>query len=90
MKHSFDILLVIVSLFFVSQVVGLLVTKAYIDVPSSKEFGKVVWKALPALAGVPFERPDVNPNIFPVYVIVGVVFGTLLVWLLARVRRLFL
>lgn len=90
MKHSLGILCILVSFFFISQVVGLLVTQAYIDVGASAKKGSIVWKSLPALGGVPFERPDVAPNVVPIYLLTGILLGTLLVWFFARIQSVWL
>lgn len=86
MKHSFNILLVLVLFFLASQIVGLLVTKSYIDVSASGTKGELVWKSLPEIAGVPFERPEFSSGILLVYLLVGIVLGSLLVWLFSRVQ----
>lgn len=90
MKHSLNILLVLVLFFLVSQIVGLFVVKSYVDVSASESAGKTVWKSLPSLGGVPFERPDVDPYFVPIYLLIGIVFGSLLVWLFSRIKYLFL
>ena len=89
MKHSFGILCILVSFFLVSQVIGLLVTSQYIDFSSSVN-GVTVWKSLPQLGSVPFERPDVNPNVVPIYLLFGILVGTLFVWFFSRIQSVWL
>ncbi len=90
MKHSLGILLILVSFFLISQIVGLLVIQSYIDFESSNQKGEIVWKSLPQLGGVPFERPDVAPNAVPIYLLAGILLGTLLVWFFARIQSVLL
>lgn len=89
MKHSFGILCILVGFFLVSQTVGLLVTRQYIDFSSSVN-GLTVWKSLPQLGDVPFARPDVNPDVVPVYLLFGILVGTLFVWFFARIQSVWL
>lgn len=90
MKHSLNILLILTAFFLAAQIIGLLVTQAYVDVQASKEKGETVWKPLPSFGGVPVERPEMDPNAVPIFLLVGILVGTLLVWLFVRVRKIWL
>ena len=52
MKHTVKITLIVLSIFFVTQLIGLGIINQYIDKPSLEE-GKVVFVDLP----LKFERP---------------------------------
>lgn len=87
MKHSVVVIFILLSLFFVSQVVGLLVVRSYIDFVSPDV---VVWKSLPALGSLSFERPVMSSVVVPWYVLFGVFVGTFLVFMLVRFRQMWL
>lgn len=90
MKHSVLVIIILLSLFFVSQVVGLLITQAYIDVVASAKGGFLVWKSLPAIGVLSFERPVMSSVVVPWYVLFGVFVGTFLVFMLVRFRQMWL
>ncbi len=90
MKHTWIITCFLVLMFFASQVIGLKITQSYIDVPASEEKGELVWKDLPAVAGVKIERPDVEPQFSIWYIIGAVIIGTLLILLIIRLNTVFL
>ncbi len=82
MKHALKITLLLVSLFFIAQVVGVTITYKYIDQAASTP-DQVVWKPLPAVAGVSLERPDVAPQYSVWYILGAIIIGTLLVlWII--------
>ncbi len=86
MKHALKITLILLFLFFISQVVGLLVTNAYIDHKASKETGKTVFLRLP----YDMERPPVEQKSSFIFIITAVIIGTLLVLLLIKFKKTFL
>src|SRR3989338_6610938 len=90
MKHSFVVVIIILCLFLISQIVGLLVTREYIDFSASEKEGLIVWKSLPAIGSLSFERPEISSGAVPWYVLFGVFVGTFLVFLLVRFRQLWL
>ncbi len=77
-------------LFFAAQVIGLKITQSYIDMQASQEMGRLVWKELPAIAGVKLERPDVEPQFSIWYIIGAVIIGTILILLIIRFGKVLL
>ncbi len=86
-KHPPLITLIILLVFVLSQVVGVFVVSAYVDVQKTQETGEVAWQELPPIAGVPLERPDVPADWSLVYVIVAVLVGTCILLVLIRFKR---
>jgi len=86
MKHTLKITFVLVALFFVSQVMGLLVTNAYIDHKAVEETGEVKFISLP----YNMERPHVEQKSSFVFIITAILIGTILVLLLVRFKKTFL
>jgi len=86
MKHTLKVTFILVFLFFVSQVIGLVITNAYIDHKATEETGEVVFVKLP----YDIERPPVEQKSSFVFVITAVLIGTLLVLLLIRFKKTFL
>lgn len=86
MKHSVGVILIVAGLFFVAQIIGLVITNAYIDRGASAVQGVLVWKSLPGLAGVPFERPEIDPFLLPVFILGAIGLGSLFVLLLMRIQ----
>ena len=58
MKHTLKITLMLVLLFFLSQIVGLAITNQYIDREKTAETGVMVWEELP----YEMERPPVEES----------------------------
>ncbi len=75
--------LILVFLFFISQVVGLLVTNAYINHEVSEETGEVVFENLP----YNIERPPVEQGSSFVFIIIAILIGTFFVLLLIKFKR---
>jgi len=90
MKHSTKITILMIGLFLAAQIIGLFVLNSYIDVPKTKETGKLSWESLPNIAGIAVERPEIRESISFVYIIAAVVIGTLMVLLLMRFRTILL
>ncbi len=86
MKHSLSITLILVAVFFLSQVVGLAVTNQYIAEKTVNETtGEVVNVTYSEL---PFDmqRPKVEESKSYLFILGAVLIGTLLVLLLIRLR----
>lgn len=90
MKHSWVITCFMLFLFFAAQVIGLKITQSYIDMQASQEMGRLVWKELPAIAGLKLERPDVAPEFSIWYIIGAVIIGTVLILLIIRFNKVLL
>jgi hypothetical protein len=76
MKHTLSITLMLVGIFFVAQVVGLLVTNQYIDHQATKVTGNVTFTNLP----YDIERPPVQQSSSFVYIITAVIVATILIF----------
>jgi len=87
MKHSVKITFILVSLFFLAQIIGLTVANNYIDHEASTE-NEIVWKALPSIAGVSLERPQVAPHLSIVYILAAILLGTMLILLIIRLGKI--
>ena len=86
MKHSLQITLVLVFVFFLSQVAGLAVVNEYVaEKIVDAETGKVVNVSYSAL---PFdmERPEVEESKSYIFIIVAILIGTILILLLIKFR----
>lgn len=83
MKHTWQVTLFLVVIFLGAQVIGLLVTNAYIDVEQTTETGEVVFEDLP----LGLERPEVEQghNLL-IFVIAAILIGTILLLLLIRFK----
>lgn len=86
MKHTLKVTLLLVSLFFAAQVIGLLVTNSYIDHDASEAEGKAVFAELP----FDIERPPVEEGSSFIFIMAAVLIGTLLVMLLIKFKKTFL
>ncbi len=82
MKHNWLITTAILTLFFVAQLTGLIIVDKYI--------GEEGWKSLPSIIGVDIERPDVDPNISIIYMMVAIVLGTILILFIVSFKRVFI
>ncbi len=82
MKHTLKVTLLLVSLFFVAQVVGLLVTNAYIDHEALEE-GEIKFVNLP----YDIERPPVEEGSSFIFIMAAVLIGTVLVLLLVKFKK---
>jgi len=90
MKHTWLVTCFLLVMFFAAQLIGLQITRSYIDVAASAEKGELVWKELPSVAGVKIERPDIAPQFSIWYIIGAVLIGTILILLIIRLRTILL
>lgn len=86
MKHSVPITLVLVTFFFLSQLIGLTVINKYVNKELTAQTGQVVYEELPY--GI--ERPEVEPKAAFLYLIVALLIGTVLFLLLVKFKKKFL
>lgn len=86
MKHNFTITLILVGVFFVSQLLGLFIVSKYVSgVVVNPETGKienVTYKNLP----LEMQRPQVEASSSYLYILGAVLIGTILVLLLVKFR----
>ncbi len=83
MKHTLKITLMLVLLFFLSQIVGLAITNQYIDHKKTAETGVTAWEELP----YEMERPPVEESSSFVYILIAVLLGTGLLMLLIKFKK---
>ena len=87
MKHTIKVTGALVLLFFIAQLVGLLIINQYIDHKKTIETKGVVFKPLP----YGFERPDVqNKSISFIYITISILIGTFLALILIRFEKQFI
>lgn len=86
MKHNVKIISIMICMFFMAQVIGLLVTNSYIDVEKTIETGKVHFRDM-ELSGVTIERPQVNETYSFAYMMVAIIIGTLIIFALMKWRK---
>ena len=83
MKHTLKITIILVLLFFLSQIVGLVITNQYIDKEKTAETGVTAWEELP----YEMERPPVEESSSFVYILMAVLLGTGLLMLLIKFKK---
>ena len=86
MKHTLKVTFILLFLFFMSQLVGLIITNSYIDHKATEETGKVTFVDLP----YDMERPPVEQKSSFVFILMAILVGTVLVLLLIRFKKTFL
>lgn len=90
MKHTFRITIFLTIFFLLSQIIGLFIVDAYIDVKSTETTGELQWKELPSIAGFQMERPDITPQQTMIYVGMAILVGTLLILLIIKLGTMLL
>jgi len=83
MKHTLKITIILVLLFFLSQIVGLAITNQYIDHEKTVETGVTAWEELP----YEIERPPVEESSSFIYILIAVLLGTGLLMLLIKFKK---
>ena len=86
MKHTIPVTIVLLLLFFASQLIGLTITLRYIDVKATQEAGKASFVSLP----FEIERPPLEEKTSFLYIFGAIILGTVLVLLLIRLKTTFL
>ena len=82
MKHNLKITLLLLSVFFLAQLIGLAIVNSYIDEEKTQETGVITFEELPL--GV--ERPPVREQISFIYILAAVLIGTMLLFLLMKFK----
>jgi len=92
MKHTLKITIILVLLFFLSQVVGLAITNQYIDHEKTAETGVTSWEdihfEIPFIWKSEIERPKVEESTSFILIITAVLIGTGLLLLLIKFNRI--
>ncbi|PIN76049.1 hypothetical protein COV18_01345 [Candidatus Woesearchaeota archaeon CG10_big_fil_rev_8_21_14_0_10_37_12] len=84
MKHSLRVSYFLFGLFLLAQLFGLVIVSAYLPVAVGEE-----WVALPEVAGVQFERPDVEPQMSVWYLLAAILLGTGLIFVIMHFKKMF-
>jgi len=86
MKHTLKITLIIIGIFFLSQIIGLFIVDKYIDytqtTPEARAAGNITWQQLP----YSIERPQVEESNSYLFIIAAIVFGTIILLVLIRYK----
>ena len=92
MKHTLLITLILVAIFFSSQIIGLGITNAYIDVTATQETGNLTWDPLLQVGNTEIiARPEIEKERTAfIYVMIAILIGTMLALLIIRMKRAFL
>jgi presenilin-like A22 family membrane protease len=83
MKHTLKVTLILVTVFFLSQIVGLAITNQYIDHQTTAETGNVTWAPLP----YDFARPEVEGGSAFGTILAAILIGTILVLVLIKFKK---
>ncbi|MBU90521.1 hypothetical protein CMO94_03170 [Candidatus Woesearchaeota archaeon] len=84
MKHTLKITLLLVFIFFITQIIGLSITNKYIDHKTIAETGKVTFEALP----YNLERPQIEESTSYIWIFSAIIIGTLLMLILIKFRKM--
>lgn len=84
MKHTLKITLLLVFIFFITQVIGLSITNEYIDHKATEISGNVTFEALP----YNLERPEIEATTSYIWLIAAIIIGTLLLLLIIRFGKM--
>jgi presenilin-like A22 family membrane protease len=90
MKHSLKITIALITIFFIAQVVGLGVTRSYIDVEKTRETGNLTWKPLLQVGETEvIARPEIEKESSTfIYIIAAILIGTALIFLIIRFKKM--
>ena len=85
MKHTAKVTLMILGIFFIAQIIGLIIVNSYIDKQKLQE-GQIAFSELP----LKVERPVVEEKTSFIYITIAILIGTLLAFVLIRFRQMLL
>lgn len=84
MKHNVTVTTILITIFFVSQIIGLAIVSGYVV----REKGEIVEvKNLPSIGGVEVERPQMEEKTSPIYFATAVIIGTLIIFFVMWLKR---
>ena len=88
MKHTLKITLILVALFFLSQVIGLAITERYLEREITPG-GDINVTARPIyIGGQEFERPPIEGPSSLIYIVIAILLGTVLIFLLMSFKKM--
>ncbi len=82
MKHTWNITLLLIVMFFAAQIAGLGIITSYLNIPQTIETGTTSFNNLP----FNMDRPQVEESVSYIYITIAVIVGTLLLLLLIKFR----
>jgi len=90
MKHTSKVTLLLAFIFFVAQVVGLVVTKEYISTEEyiDPETQAIVREIVSEDLPFSMERPEIEESTSYIWIIAAVIFGTLLLLLIMKFKKM--
>ncbi len=90
MKHSFQVLSVLLVMFLAAQIIGLFIVRSYVDVAASEQATKEAGRPVVIYQDLPYgvERPNISPDISYIFIGTAVIIGTVLLLLLIKLRKL--
>ena len=80
MKHNLKITIILIAVFFLSQIIGLLVTSSYINYNTDEG---IAYGNLP----MGMERPQLEESTSFIYIMLGVLLGTGIILLIVKFKR---
>jgi len=84
MKHTLKVTIILLFVFFLSQIIGLSITNEYIDHQTTYQTGNVTWTSLP----YNFARPEVEGVSAFTTIVAAILIGTALVLLLIKFGKI--
>ena len=82
MKHTLKITMLLVGIFFITQIIGLVITNQYIDHKKTAETGRVEFGPLP----YDIERPQVKESTSFIWIIAAILIGTAIFLILIKYK----
>ncbi len=83
MKHTLKITIILVTIFFLAQLIGLSIINQYIDHDTTSDTGNVTWSNLP----YDIERPEIEENSSYIWILFAILIGTGLLLLLIKFQK---
>lgn len=83
MKHTLKITIILVTIFFFAQLIGLSIINQYIDHQTTSDTGNVTWSSLP----YDIERPEIEESSSYLWIFFAILIGTALLLLLIKFQR---
>ena len=83
MKHTKTITIILITTFILSQIIGLFVVSKYLDYQTTVETGTANFTQLPY--GI--ERPEIEQNYTFIFILIGVLLGTVLLLMLIKFKK---
>lgn len=89
MKHPPRTITIMLTMFFLAQIIGLFVITNYIDAEESEIQGEAVFREVD-VSGITIERPDVDQNWSFAYMLIALFIGTSLLLIIIKYKTVIL